>query len=93
MALTLEERLSIEADIEHLYAAVLPKTAGEHDQVRRYIDVGEYALALDDLADIWLEWKKPVPPTVRGLFDELATKMGMRYGDEWRAVAEILSAK
>lgn len=93
MALTFEERLANKADLEQLYEAVPSIGAGDLDQVRVYIDVGEYGLALDDLADRYLEAKKLLPPDIRGLFDKLATRMGMKSGDEWRAVAELLSIK
>ena len=65
MALTYEELLSIEADLEQLYEAMPSNEIGDRKQVRRYIDVGEYGLALDDLADIYLEAKKPLTPAIR----------------------------
>ena len=61
--------------------------------MREYIDVGEYGLALDDLAYIYLQVGKPVPADIIGLFDALATRMDMGQGDEWRAVAEIRTAR
>jgi hypothetical protein len=93
MSLTLEERLSIEADIEWLYEAVPSHAILDRDQARKYIDVGEYGLALDDLAAIYLESKSPVRPEILALFEKLAIKMEMQSGDEWRAVADILSTR
>jgi len=50
-------------------------------------------LALDDLAAIYLESKSPVRPEILALFEKLAIKMEMQSGDEWRAVADILSTR
>ena len=93
MVLTFEERLSIEADIERLYEAVPSHAVLDRDQVREYIDVGEYGLALDDLAAIYLDSKIPIRPEIFVLFERLATKMKMRSCNEWRGVAEILSPR
>ena len=93
MALTLEDRLSIETDLELIYKKMPPCAVLYRDQIREYIDVGEYGLALDDLAGIYLDSKTPLRPGILALFERLATKMKMRSGDTWRGVAEILSAR
>ncbi len=93
MSLTLEECLLIETDIEQLYEAVPSHAMLNRDQARKYIDAGEYGLALDDLAAIYLESKSPVRPEIFALFEKLAIKMKMQPGDEWRAVADILSTR
>jgi len=89
MALTHKDRDWIEAGLEKLYDALAMFAGVNRQQVREYIDVGEYGLALDDLADIHLTTGKPVPADIVQLFDALALKMGMKQGDEWQAVAEI----
>lgn len=93
MTSTLEARLAIEADLEQLYAAAPLRGVGDRDQIREYIEVGEYRLALNDLADVYLEAKTPVTLTLRMLFADPAAKLGMRSGDQWRAVAEILATR
>jgi hypothetical protein len=92
MALTPEECRKIEGDLNRLFEAVPSKEIGSHDQIRQYIDVGEYGLALDDLADVYLGDRQSLTPSLRSLFDGLANKMGMKSGDQWQAVAEILAS-
>jgi len=89
MALTHEDQDWIEAGLEKLYDASAMFAGVNRQQVREYIDVGEYGLALDDLADVHLKTGKPVPADIVQLFDALAMKMDVKQGDEWQAVAEI----
>ncbi len=93
MNLTFEERLLVETGLEQLYKEILSNGNVINSQIRQYIDAGEYGLALDDLADLYIETKNPLPSATLVLFDALATKMKMKSGDEWLAVAEILSTK
>lgn len=93
MNLTSEERLLIETGLEQLYREILSNGNVNNSQVRQYINVGEYGLALDDLADLYIATKNPLSSATLVLFDDLATKMKMKSGDEWLAVAEILSTK
>jgi len=92
MALTHEDRDWIKAGLEKLYDASAIFAGVNRQQVREHIDVGEYGLALDDLAGIHLKTGKPVPADIVQLFDALAMKMGMKQGDGWQAVAEIRAA-
>ncbi len=89
MGMTREDRDWIEAGLNTLCTDAGVVSNADCGQVRKYIDVGEYGLALDDLADIHLATGKPIPPDRRALFDTLAMKMGIRHGDEWQAVAAI----
>ena len=49
-------------------------------QVRRYINAGEYGLALDDMADIVLDSEKPVTTELHSLFAAAADKMNIKPG-------------
>ena len=59
-------------------------------QIRRYIDAGEYSLALDDMADIVLELEKPVPIELRSLFAAAAKKMNIKPGTGLSGVDDLL---
>ena len=62
--------------------------------VREYIDVREYALALDDMAAIIKLSGKPLTPQLRGLFDAAANKMEIKPGDnECVGINELLWPK
>jgi hypothetical protein len=79
--------------LERLYEALADFGRDGRRQVREYIDVGEYGLALEDVAYIYLQSApKPLSAEIHRLFDELAVKMGMKEGDEWRGVAKIRGA-
>ena len=58
-------------------------------QIREYIDVGEYGLALDDMACIALESGKPVTVGLRQLFDTAANLMAIKPEDSWNRVDNI----
>lgn len=50
-------------------------------EIREYIDVREYALALDDMAAITKLSGKPLTPKLRNLFEAAANKMEIKPGD------------
>ncbi len=79
----------IENGLETLYRALCDGIHEDLSDVREYIDVGEFSLALDLLAHIHLDINKFLTPDKLRLFDALATRMGMRNGDRWRGVAEL----
>ncbi|KAL8931189.1 MAG: hypothetical protein Q9211_007157, partial [Gyalolechia sp. 1 TL-2023] len=87
-------RVIVEADKKTVVTgASLKSIPVNHAQVREYIDVQEFGLALDLLAHIQLKSGKPVPSDTMRIFEALATRMGMKAGDEWRGVAEIRAAR
>jgi len=59
------------------------------DHVDTLIDVGEYSLALDELASAYINSGKPVSQEISKLFEILATKMQMVPGDEYEGVAAL----
>lgn len=89
MTLTHQDEEWIENGLETLYSASLKSIPIDHAQVREYIDVQEFGLALDLLAHIQLKSGTPPSSDAMRIFEALATKMGMKPGDEWRGVAEI----
>ncbi|WP_373322334.1 MafI family immunity protein [Chitinimonas viridis] len=68
---------SIELDFAHLLTAMQPMlSASECDEVREYVDVGEYGLALRTAVAIYVEESKVATAEVRELISRLAKKMG-----------------
>lgn len=70
------------AVIESLFADLLaqPMTAlsnSELEEIREYVDVGEYGLALRTAAAIFREEKQPATPRERELIQRLAIEMSL----------------
>jgi hypothetical protein len=89
MPASVQDEEYIEGELERLCSASIASSDLSHDQVREYIYVHEFQLALDLLAHIQLKSKVPPSPETRTLFDALAEKMGMTDGDMWRGVARL----
>ena len=89
MTISEKDEKFIESGLEDLYKSSLAKSKIDHDQVKQYIYVHEFALALDLLAHIQLKSKEPISLKNRAIFEALALKMGMKDGDEWTGVAKI----
>jgi hypothetical protein len=80
----------IEVRLNEIYGRALSGIIGwDHLQVREYIDVCEYGLALDGLAHAYLQHGNPVQSDLRRMFDALAEKMGMKTGDRWTGVDRL----
>lgn len=58
-------------------------------QTRTYIRVGEYSLALDDLAHAFLDSGKTISPEHFQLFETLAAQMEMETNPEFQGVARL----
>jgi hypothetical protein len=87
MPLTQEEAEGIEKCLEQIYACISSEMSGNDQfQIRQYIDVAEYGLALDDMVDVLQEKAKPVAPDLRLLLLEAAGKMGVKPEDGWNGV-------
>ncbi len=89
MPASVQDEEYIEGELERLCSASMSSSELSHDQVREYIYVHEFQLALDLLAHIQLKSGVPPSPETRRLFDTLAEKMGMTDGDMWQGVAKI----
>ena len=66
-------------------------TAEDRLQIRKYINAGENALALDELASTVVELRDPVAPDLRGLFNAAAKKMGIEPGTGWSGIDDLLN--
>lgn len=82
----------IEIGLESLCKAIVSPPDKGYSDVKEFIYVHEFQLALDLLAHIQLKSGVPLSPETRSLFDALAEKMGMTDGDMWRGVAEVRKA-
>ncbi len=90
MALKPNDMEWIELGLERLFEQSFGLDSDHRRYVREYIDVGEYGLALDNLAYIFIRLAaKPLPTEIRELFEKLALKMGISDGDEWEGVAKV----
>lgn len=66
--------------LQLLRAAAPVLSDGELAEVQRFIDVGEYGLALETAAAIYSEEEKGVTPEVASLIECLAEAMSMDPG-------------
>jgi dihydroxyacetone kinase DhaKLM complex PTS-EIIA-like component DhaM len=68
----------IESLLSQLRAASTPVLSNaERAEVQKFIDVGEYGLALETAADIYSEERKIAPVDVVSLVERLAAAMSM----------------
>lgn len=92
MSISEQDEDFIENGLESLCKAIVNPPDKGYSDVRQFIYVHEFQLALDLLAHIQL--KSDVPPSLetRNLFETLAVKLGMTDGDMWRGVAKVRKA-
>ncbi|SHL51438.1 MafI family immunity protein [Roseibium suaedae] len=77
--LSLSEQLSVtERQLENLLG-LLDKCLSEDlvQEVRQFVDVGEYGLALETVIGIFLEENIPIPEVVRSEIKECSERMGL----------------
>jgi hypothetical protein len=75
--------------LELLYAAAASLRGDYNDQIRRFIDVGEYGLALDGIADTYITTNAAMPANLFQLFEKLASDMDLSSDPEFSGVAEL----
>lgn len=71
----------------HQAASALGGWQGE--QSKTFIRVGEYGLALDEIAYAYLDGKVTMPADLFKLFDELAVSMELSSDPEFEGVAKL----
>ncbi|MBK1869955.1 MafI family immunity protein [Taklimakanibacter albus] len=74
--------------IERMFSQFLDRpsanlTADERAEVKDFIDVGEYGLALETLVAIYLEDEKLPDEDGRMMIDALAAEMSMKPAEIW----------
>ena len=60
-------------------------------QIEEFISVGEYSLALDDIASCYLDGNVPVPPDLFEVFERLAAMMDVEHDECCDAAAKLLA--
>ena len=65
----------IEEGFAELLAGSLPFSPSESDEIKHFLDVGEYGIALETLIDIINEEGKSISRRALGLIGELALQM------------------
>lgn len=60
-------------------------------QIEEFIDVGEYSLALDDIAGCYLNNDVPMPPDLFDVFERLAVMMDVNNDEYCERAAKLLA--
>ena len=92
MPLSQHDEDFIESGLETLCKSIVRPSDPGYEDVKQFIYVHEFGLALDLLAHIQLQSAQPLSLEIRSLIDALAVKMGMKDGDEWQGVAKVRRA-
>ena len=90
MAITHEQGRALAAKIEALYGRIPSDCGFDLPQIREYIDPGEFQLAVDDMAEVYMTLYRPLPADIYAAFDDLGTGLGMTSGYPWPALLKLL---
>jgi len=77
------------ADLETLYYAASEIDDWDRNQTATFIRVGEYGLALDEIAYAYLDSATPMPGHLFRIFERLAVEMEMEGDAEYADVAQL----
>lgn len=77
------------ADLETLYYAASEIDGWDRNQTATFIRVGEYGLALDEIAYAYLNSSTPMPGRLFQLLEKLAVEMEVDGGEEYGDVARL----
>lgn len=89
MALSKTELCAIRNDLTALHNAASAADGWDGLQARTFIDVGEYGLALDEIAYAYLDSGETMPLEVFQTFEKLATMMDLAQDAEFEGVARL----
>ena len=89
MALSNQELSTIRVNLIALHRAASGMDGWNGKQGQTFIDVGEYGLALDEIAYAHLDNGKAMPTELFRIFDKLATIMELETDSEYDGVARI----
>lgn len=79
--------------LETLHQAALALERYHKDQAKEFIEVGEYGLALDTIADAYLVSEVSMEADHFSLFEKLATSMDLASDPEYSGVAQLRKAQ
>lgn len=77
------------ADLETLHRAASKIDDWDKDQAETYIRVGEWGLALDEIAYAYLNSGKAMPVDLFQVFEKLAVEMEMEGDEDFEDVAQL----
>lgn len=83
----------IRTDLFALHHAASAIEGWRGDQALTFIKVGEYPLALDDIAYAYLDSKQLMPSDLFVTFERLAVAMGLERDEEFEGVARLRVAQ
>ena len=89
MTLSSNELSAIRADLVALHQAASSIDSWDGKQGRTSIEVGEYGLALDEIAYAYLDSDKTVPTELLNIFERLASMMDLEKDPEYDGVARL----
>ena len=78
-------------DVEKLFESTLKFKSQYSNQTKEYIYVGEYGLALDDIAEVYLKNNEMMPPDLFQIFKHLATIMELEKDEEYQGAIKLLA--
>ena len=79
------------SDLTLLNQAVLVFDQRFPGHIEQFISVGEYSLALDDIAPCYLDGNVPVPPDLFKIFEKLAVMMDVEHDEYCDCAAKLLA--
>ena len=80
---------TILADLEALYYAASEIEGWDKNQAATFIRVGEYGLALEEIAYAYLNSATPMPGHLFQIFERLAVQMELEGDEEYEDVAQL----
>jgi hypothetical protein len=89
MALSTNEHSVIRTDLAVLHEAASAIDGWDGNQGRTFIEVGEYGVALDEIAHAYLDARKTVPCEMFKTFEKLAMLMDLAQEAELDGVARL----
>ena len=83
MSLLTAELFAIHSDLAALHNIAFVSDSQSEKQTRTFINVGEYALALDGIAYAYLDSDRTMPPDMFKTFEKLAIMMDLAEDAEF----------
>ena len=89
MALSTTDLFEIRNDLASLQKIASATGGWDGKHARIFINVGEYGLALDEIAYAYLNSGRTMPPDMFETFEKLATMMDLAQDAEFEGVARL----
>ena len=93
MALSRNELSAIRNDLTALHRATSTIDGWDGKQALTFIEVGEYGLALDEIAYAYLDAERSMPIDMFKTFEKLATTMDLAQDAEFVGVARLRASQ